>query len=142
MAGITSLNMIRTMEDYVSYGNNLDISNSKLFLKTSIGDKDKIIVNVDFILDKYLDLIEKKYVEAYTFSDEEMTDYKYAPKKFCYDIYGNQELWASLLRINNMKSVMDFNKKDIKIFKESFLSIIQEIMNLEDGAIKENKNSL
>ena len=133
-----------TVDDCVAYGEDLELSHSKLFVKTPIviSDNKLIVSNYTSILNPYMDYIKQALVD-YTIPDEEMMEYKYKPKYFCLSKYGTMELWSLLLRVNNMKSIMDFKKKNIKVFNELLIfDIINEILILEKERIQKNNDEI
>lgn len=144
MATIKRLEQVTDIESFIEYGKSLEIGHHKFFLKEKIGDNrdGSIIFNLESLFDKYIDIIESQYVETYTMSDADLLDYRYNPKRFCYDVYGTTELWSILLRINHMNSVMEFNQKTIKSFNLYITTALTEILNLEKDVIAENESDI
>jgi hypothetical protein len=56
-------------------------------------------------------------VELYYIGEEGL----YKPKTVSYVLYGTTELWLALLRLNNMKSVIEFKEAEIKIYAPNLL---------------------
>lgn len=54
-------------------------------------------------------------------------DYFYRPKSLSLELYGTTELWLSLLRLNNMKSIVDFKQQIIKVYDPYTLNELLEI---------------
>jgi hypothetical protein len=80
---------------------------------------------------KYRDFLE---TIAYTFelSELDQIKYRYKPKLLSYDLYKTPELWAAILEINNMKSIIEFKPTEIKVFDPSRISdMLNEILILE-----------
>ena len=73
-------------------------------------------------------------------SDKEFEKYKYKPKLLCVELYDNIDLAPLILRMNNMLSVLEFNKKNIKLFKTSVISYLNEMKNLEKSRLDENES--
>lgn len=120
-----------TITSFKPYEKKLDISYAKTFLKTVIpSDDTKLIVNHTSLPNKYFDYISD-IVTSVTMTDEEYIKYRYQPKLFCYNYYGTTELWALLLKVNNMTSAIEFNKKNIKVFSQEIFSLLNEIFILE-----------
>lgn len=144
MAQLKKLEEVYDIEGFIEYGKSLDLAHHKFFLKEKISDNrdGNIIFNLESLIDKYFDVIQSQYVESYTLSDEDLIDYIYNPKRFCYEIYGTTELWSALLRINNMRTVMEFNQKNIKSFKLNILDGLTEILNLEKDIIQKNESEI
>jgi hypothetical protein len=122
------------------YAETTQLSYGHLHLKSKI-DKSNAIVNTEFIPLKYLDIL-KKDARTVTLSDEDYINYKYQPKKYCYDKYGTVELWVILLRLNNMTSIMDFNKKTFKVPPSNTYRILNEILILERDNILKNEETI
>lgn len=123
----------------------LDISYEKLFFKSKIevNNETNLIINYNSLVDNYMEDIMKTCMLV-TLTDKDLADYKFQPKKLSYYLYNTTELWFLLLRVNNMVSSLDFNKKKIYIFnKNKIFKVINEIMTLENESyLQANKNSL
>ncbi len=132
-----------SLSDFGAYHNKIDISMHTLHLQSKINTSDdlSLIINCTALINKYWDYIMKKCI-TYTFSNKDFLKYKYQPKLFCYDYYGNIELWSFLLKVNYMTSFLDFNKKTIKIFDTSIVRLLEEILIIEEADIKRNKKEL
>jgi hypothetical protein len=110
--------------DYIYHGRNSEFSLSKTSIIENISD---MKYPVDNILNKYMSILKNYFINV-TLTDEEMTKYSYQPKKLSLDLYGTIELWFLLIRINNLTSISEFNKKKIKIFHPDYLDILNKIM--------------
>lgn len=138
----TSITSIDNIGDFGDYGKKLDLSHGGLFWKSSIdSNKLKIIINSTSIVDRYYDYILKEsYVD--TFTEKEYMRYRYRPKLFCYNTYGTTEIWSLLLKINNWVSVSEFNARTIRLFRPSIITVLNEILILENDNIIKNKISV
>ena len=67
--------------------------------------------------------------------------YKFKPKSLSMDLYGTTELWSAILRINDIISISEFSLKKIRLFTTDILSVLNEVLILEEGNIKENKSN-
>lgn len=118
-------------------GKKLYIANHAFGLKADVGD-------VRFIRESYLfkyhDLLNKSV--RVSFTDDEFIKYRYQPKLFCNDYYKTPELWSLLLFINNMTSIVQFNKKQIIAFSTTTINDLAEILNIHSRDIEDNRNSL
>jgi len=139
---INSIYDCNTIEELVLYGNSLDISHNKLHLKASFSDSSNniLIFNYSSLVEKYKYFLEK-YTKNIEFSDIEYEKYKFKPKSLSVDLYGTTELWSAILRMNNVLSISQFSLKKIKLFTTNILSVLNEIMILEENNIKENKSN-
>lgn len=138
------LNQMRTstIPDLIEYGKELAISHSTLHLKSSFTEGgDTIIINYTSILDNYMPVLEQ-YIEDMELTDAEYQKYRFQPKLLSLDLYGTLELWSAILRINNITSITQFTLTNLKVFTENIFDVINEILILEEGAIKKNKDDV
>lgn len=92
---------------------------------------DTIRVPYYSLVDKYRDILQPT-VEYVQLSTQDQRKYKYAPKAMSEDLYGTTELAGALLVLNGMKSLLDFNKKIIKIYNPKRLfEYLNEILLME-----------
>lgn len=96
------------------------------------------LVNEESLLVPHVSLINKyrhfltPYVGEMEFDDNTFNQIKYSPKMLSYILYGTTELWPCLLQLNNCKSVIDFNKKTVKVYNPDYIKdMINEILILE-----------
>ena len=134
-----SITMASTVARVVAEGKLLELPFEKFFLKNTltVNEGNQIIVNQKCILDEYWDEI-LKISKVVTLSDKEYEEYRFKPKKFCFDFYGCTDLWFILLRLNNMVSVIDFDKKKIRIFTNEIFTILNLILTLEEEKYQKN----
>ena len=128
-----------TISQLVEYGEASTISMDKLHIKKVVTKPDgsKLVINYLSILDKYYDVLKDLAVTV-KLSDDEFANYKYKPKLLCYDVYGNLDMCPLIFRLNNMTSVVDFTKQEIKMFKNDIFKTINEILILEEENINNN----
>lgn len=128
-----------TLSSLVKYGKKLPLSHSSMHIKSKLtfGDTN-VIVNYHSFIDEYMDFI-KPILVNYTLTDNEFEKYIYQPKLFCLDNYGEAELWSLLLKVNNMTSIMEFDRKELVLFTDEIFELLSEILILESDDIKENK---
>ena len=63
----------------------------------------------------------------------EVSLYRFKPKKLSYDLYGTTELWDALLELNQMYSIIEFDREKYKVFDpREFKTALNEIMILKD----------
>lgn len=128
-----------SLSSLIKYGKSLTISHSSTHIKSKLKfDDTNVIINCRSFIDEYIDFI-KPILKKYTLTDSEYEKYIYQPKLFCLDNYGEAELWSILLKVNNMTSVMEFDKKELVLFTEEIFDIISEILILESDEIRDNK---
>lgn len=130
------------LSDFADYDKRTPLTYSHQHLKAKINsDGDDILVNSSFIPTKYFDIIRKN-IEIVNLTDAEFLNYKYQPKKFCYDRYGTTELWGILLRLNSMTSLSDFASQSFRAPKANILILLNEMLILEKRNIEKNNESI
>lgn len=128
-----------TLSSLVKYGKKLPLSHSAMHIKSKLKFNDtNVIVNYHSFIDEYMDFI-KPILIKYTLTDNEYEKYIYQPKLFCLDNYGEAELWSILLKVNNMTSILEFDRKDLILFTDEIFDILSEILILESDDIRDNK---
>lgn len=102
---------------------------------TQIGDS--ILEVGGCIFDKYIDFIkaECKYVKL---TSDEQVKYRYRPKELSLDLYGTEELWFLLLKLNNLSSEMDFKPKTMYVLTPDKLSLLNKIQIMNEDEINLN----
>lgn len=122
----------------VQKGKNLSFSHAGMLLKVRDGH---MITPYQSLIGKYSRAL-RNYIVDYTLTEEEMKMYYQRPKRFCMDKYGTQELWSGILYINNMPSVVNFTKKNIKIFTQDVNTAINELITIYQPDIEMNKTEV
>lgn len=117
----------------------LFVVNDIAYLEKLMGDSEDIILTFETVVSKYLHTLQP-FIVDFEFTDEELYLYKFQPKRFCLDIYDTMELWSSILYINNMVSITEFNRKKIKVFTPQIIEIFQDLLSLVETDIQENRN--
>lgn len=135
-----SLENCNYIKDFEKYNSLNEITHDKLHLKSSLkpSSKETIVLNSSSLYNKYSDEIKRILYEV-ELTDYEYVTYRFQPKLFCYHYYGTTELWSLLLKVNNMMSVAQFDKKKIIMFSGEIFKILSEILVLEDYNIRINK---
>lgn len=128
-----------TIEELIEEGAKEPYSPDKLCYKTVVTENNKsIVIPTESFIDKYYDIIRNEYAEKMTMTDEDYDKYKYNPKRLSYDSFGTVELWHLILRINNMSSVLEFNKRTIYMVDDLFLEVLDEMITLEEDEKTKN----
>ena len=89
------------------------------------------------VFDKYIDFI-KNASTTIRLTDKEIEKYKYNPKKLSKDLYNTEELWFLLLKLNNISTEMDFPKKKMSVLLPENLSMLNQILIINDDEINSN----
>ena len=125
-----------TINGFIETGKLLSISESSMAFKTVIDNE--IAITFQNVITKNYQAI-KPYIEEVTMTEDAFMAYKNKPNMYCHDIYGTPELASSLLYINNMTSITEFTKPKFKRFKTSIMSIVNELMTLNEKDLKKNR---
>ena len=89
------------------------------------------------VFDKYIDFI-KNASTTIRLTEKEIEKYKYNPKKLSKDLYNTEELWFLLLKLNNISTEMDFPKKKMSVLLPENLSMLNQILIINDDEINSN----
>lgn len=134
-----NINNYTTISSLMEYEQQLDLTHSKLFLKSMVASgNNKLIVNTTSLANKYYDYILDTVVTV-SLTDSEYMKYRFQPKMFCNDMYGTTELWSLLLKVNNFTSISEFDSKKIKVFGTRIFNVLNEILINEENNILENR---
>ena len=130
-----------TMSGVIMAGKALQISQSTMSFKEVIPDTigDRVVIPYYEVITKYHELVERQFTQTITMTDDDFYRYKYKPNLYCYETYGTPELANALLYINNMPSVIDFTKQKLKIFSSNIISVVKELMTLNEQELKRNR---
>ena len=122
-----------TIQELIDSVKDMEVSYRNLHSYIYINDgKDMIKIPYKSIIREYLPFFESIIVEL-PLTPEEVIDYRYKPKKLSYDLYGTTELWSSLLELNNVYSVIDFDLEKVRVFDPKELpKLLNEVLILEE----------
>lgn len=125
-----------TIQELIDSVNDMEISYRNLHTNIYIKNKDDVIkIPYKSIIREYLPYLQSSVVEL-KFSPEEVSKYRFKPKKLSYDLYGTTELWSALLELNQLYSIIEFNKEVYKVFEpKEFMTLLNEVLILEDVLI-------
>lgn len=128
-----------TLAKYLKGSTNLKYKDFCYYAKSDINGLIKPIAN---ILDDYREEIFEN-VESYNLSTEDVSKYKFNPKKLSYDLYGTVDWYSFILYINEMSSVKEFSLTDKKIKlidRETMETILNTIHNYESSKLSTYNN--
>ena len=130
-----------TINAIISEGKHLKMTMADLSFKEVLvnSSSEKFVVNMTNIFEKYYELLlESVYTVELT--EEEYMKYKFNPKLLAQDIYGNKELAFLILRVNYMTSLIEFDKRELRLFSPYKLkSLLNEIKVLEVENYRDNE---
>ena len=97
-----------------------------------INKEDTIKIPYKSIVRQYLPYFKQIAVDV-PLTAPEIPKYRFKPKLLSYHLYGTTELWSALLELNNMVSVIEFDRDTYKVFDPTqFKILLNEVMILED----------
>lgn len=127
------------INDFISEFKDLDLTISKLFLKESFKDDDKnVIMLSEDLLDKYDKDLDNLLISI-DLTPEEEQKFFYNPHAVSYEFYKTPHLWFLILRANEIYSRTQLNMNPMRIYEESVLDLIKEILNKEQAFISNNE---
>lgn len=136
-----------TISDYVDNYRDLELSYETIHFKEkdsvdATGKSDnKMILLGDSLLDKYRKDLEEITISKRLTSKERIR-YHCNPWVLSFDLYGTVEYWGLLVDINNMSSVTEFTRSNIKVFDSTLPDLIESILALEEDSIDLNTESV
>lgn len=137
-----NIKRVSTIKDLITVGKQIKYTSDKLHFKSICEtSNEKFIFNIYSILDRYMDNLES-LIEEIELNDKEYIRYKYQPKRLCVDVYDCADLAPLILKINNMTSLLEFNKQTVRLFRTSIIDYLNEIIILENRRMALNERSL
>lgn len=131
-----------TLKELIFAGKQEQYSADKLHLKTVTNSSGQaVIINLYSIIDRYLDDLEQ-FIQEVELSDVELIKYRFQPKKLCLDLYDNIDLAPLILKINNMTSLLEFDRRKLRLFRTSIITYLNEIIVLETDSIARNSREV
>lgn len=134
-----------TVEDFIQLGKSLDdIQYSKFAIlsKAVAGVSNPIIFAEHNVIYDYEEEFKALSLSV-EMTEAEFLKYKLKPKLLAYDIYGSTELYFTILFINGIYDIKDFNRKNVKLLKPAdMLQLLESIYNAEKYYINMNRSSI
>lgn len=128
-----------TIQEMIRLGKNKAFTTETLSYKTIVTDSidRKFVVNMNNIFEKYYELLTDHTIRV-ELTHKEYLKYRYKPKLLSKDLYGTYDLYFLLLKVNYVTSVINFDFTELTVFKPEVVSLLNEIMILEDDNYVEN----
>jgi hypothetical protein len=132
-----------TLQQLIMAGKHLQYTADKISLKDYIkrDDGSVVVFNLYSLTDRYMDDLEQ-FIMTIELSDSEYLKYRFQPKKLCLDVYNCPDLAPLILKINNMVSLLEFDKQSIRMFKTNILKLLNEIKILEQEQYNANEGEI
>ena len=132
-----------TIQDVIENGLALKLTIKDLAFKEVITNSagEMFVINMYNLYEKYYELLLEHTTIA-VLSDEEYRKYRFQPKLLAHDLYGNQDLYYLLLRLNHIYSVINFDFTEVRVFNTEVISLLNEIMVMESEDFIDNEMSV
>lgn len=135
--------MSSTIQSIIEAGRELKITGNDLHFKHVVtntkGEKSVVLMNA--IFEKYYSLMLDHSVLV-ELTDVEYHKYRYKPRVMSTDLYGTPELHFLLLRLNHLVSVTEFDLKELRVFEQDIVGILNEIIIHENDNYIDNEVSV
>ncbi len=143
MSKFNRIKTTSTIQQLITAGKHLQYTSDTLSLKEHIklADGTVVVFNLYSLLDRYMDELEQ-FIMTIELSDEEYLKYRFQPKRLCLDIYNCPDLAPLILKINNMVSLLEFDKQSVRLFKTNIIKILNEIKTLEKDRFNLNASEI
>lgn len=131
-----------TLNEYIEERKDDDLHMDKLFFKELNNyNSSKAIYLSDSIIMDYLDELSE-IVEIYECDNDDYDKYMCNPKRLCWDLYGNINLWSLILDLNGVASCSQFTMRNIKVYGGEIVAMLNSILNLEEEEINSNEEEI
>ena len=132
-----------TIRDIIADGLELKMTIRELSLKEVITNSsgEKFIINMYNLFEKYYELL-LEHTSIAVLSDEEYMKYRFQPKRLAKDLYGNQDLYYLLLRLNHVYSIINFDFTEVRVFNTDIKTLLNEIIVMESEDYVDNEMSI
>lgn len=132
-----------TIRDIIENGLELKMTIKDLSFKEVLTNSagEMFVINMYNLYEKYYELLLEHSIVA-VLSDEEYRKYRFQPKRLAKDLYGNQELYYLLLRLNHVYSIINFDFTEVRVFTSEIINLLNEIMIMESEDFIDNEMSV
>lgn len=132
-----------TIREVIEDGLELKMTIKDLSLKEVITNSsgESFVINMYNLYEKYYELL-LEHTTLVTLSEEEYNKYRFKPKLLAKDLYGNQEIYYLLLRLNHIYSVINFDFTEMRVFNANIIKLLNEILVLESDEYIDNEVSI
>ena len=132
-----------TIQSVIEEGLELKLTIKDLSFKEIIENSsgEKFVVNMFNLYEKYYELL-LEYATIVVLTDEEYRKYRYNPRLLSKDLYGTPELHYMLLRLNYVYSIINFDFREVRVFRTNINTLLNEIMVMESEDYIDNEMSI
>ena len=132
-----------TIQSVIEEGLELKLTIKDLAFKEIIENSsgEKFVINMFNLYEKYYELL-LEYATIVVLTDEEYRKYRYNPRLLSKDLYGTPELHYMLLRLNYVYSIINFDFREVRVFRTNITTLLNEIMVMESEDYIDNEMSI
>lgn len=132
-----------TIQSVIEEGLELKLTIKDLAFKEIIENSsgEKFVVNMFNLYEKYYELL-LEHATIVVLTDEEYRKYRYNPRLLSKDLYGTPELHYMLLRLNYVYSILNFDFREVRVFRTNINTLLNEIMVMESEDYIDNEMSV
>ena len=132
-----------TIQSVIEEGLELKLTIKDLAFKEIIENSsgEKFVVNMFNLYEKYYELL-LEHATIVVLTDEEYRKYRYNPRLLSKDLYGTPELHYMLLRLNYVYSIINFDFREVRVFRTNINTLLNEIMVMESEDYIDNEMSI
>jgi hypothetical protein len=132
-----------TIQSVIEEGLELKLTIKDLAFKEIIENSsgEKFVVNMFNLYEKYYELL-LDYATIVVLTDEEYRKYRFNPRLLSKDLYGTPELHYMLLRLNYVYSILNFDFREVRVFRTNINTLLNEIMVMESEDYIDNEMSI
>ena len=132
-----------TIQSVIEEGLELKLTIKDLAFKEIIENSsgEKFVVNMFNLYEKYYELL-LEHATIVVLTDEEYRKYRFNPRLLSKDLYGTPELHYMLLRLNYVYSILNFDFREVRVFRTNINTLLNEIMVMESEDYIENEMSI
>ena len=132
-----------TIQSVIEEGLELKLTIKDLAFKEIIENSsgEKFVVNMFNLYEKYYELL-LEHATIVVLTDEEYRKYRYNPRLLSKDLYGTPELHYMLLRLNYVYSILNFDFREVRVFRTNINTLLNEIMVMESEDYIDNEMSI
>ena len=132
-----------TIQSVIEEGLELKLTIKDLAFKEIIENSsgERFVVNMFNLYEKYYELL-LEYATIVVLTDEEYRKYRYNPRLLSKDLYGTPELHYMLLRLNYVYSIINFDFREVRVFRTNITTLLNEIMVMESEDYIDNEMSI
>lgn len=129
---------VSTIWGAIEYGVSQEVRTGDYRTKALIQDSQSgEIIQIPYLslINKYRDFLSEIVTDRFPLSDADYRKYKYSPTRLSFDLYGTTSYAYALMELNNCPSIIDFNKKWLRVYDPKKLPDYINEIYIKEGLI-------